>query len=337
MGNAGAARADAAMMVSLAPALPKAHFRLGAACEKLGDYASAAEHYSEVLRLDPLSSAAEDATRRAMVGLKAGASNPTAARLLQKCSAVLSAAKSAAAPKTVSAAPATKRSIEWVRVDTRGEEKRPAARGGATLTAVAGALWLVGGADRSGAQDEAVWQYVPGAPGVEHSAGAWVRHEPQGDGFVSRNGHAAAGCGESSLLVCGGKDATDGLLSDLMLLRVGGACTPPSWSRVGAAGDGRAEHSLCWGSGAGWVFGGADDQGLRADLLKVEEARFRCSVPACSGPAPSARGMHCAAVVGTDGRDAMLIHGGRGRDGSVRLRALIMPLLFVPQCRVSSF
>jgi hypothetical protein len=229
--------------------------------------------------------------------------------VIQTCSAALSAAKAAAAGGTTAAA---RRSMEWVRVDTRGETKRPSARGGASLTAVAGSLWLVGGANRSGVQDEAVWQYVPGAPGVEHSAGAWVRHQSQGDAYVSRNGHAAAACGECSLLVCGGKDGSDALLSGLMLLRVGGS--GPSWSRVGAMGDGRAEHSLCWGGGAGWVFGGADESGLRADLLRVEEQSFGCSVPECTGTAPTARGMHCAAVV--DG--TMLIHGGRGGDGAVR-------------------
>lgn len=349
------------MMVSLAPQLPKAHFRLGAACEKLGEHAVAAGHFAEALRIDPFSGPAEDALCRTMASarLRTDTSNTSAARLLQKCNAALAASKAAQAAKSAEAfvaaptnASTARRSIEWVRVDTtandEGQRSTPPARGGATLTALAGSLWLIGGADRTGAQDSAVWQYLAGPAGIEHSAGIWVRHEPQGDAFTSRNGHAASASSDAALVVFGGKNANDELLDDLFVLKLGGVAgsgtdaggSLPSWSRTACGECGhRAEHSLCFSGGVGYMFGGADEAGLRSDLLIIEEIKaeggpqYCCKKPECGGSVPSARGMHAAAVVELSATPTLIIHGGRGGDGSVNLQPHALMVAAPHPCR----
>jgi len=303
LGDAAAAKADAASMVSLAPTLVKSHFRLGAACERLKDYLGAAEAYAEALRIDPSSFPSEEAVRR-LVGSATLKADPAGARVLQKCNAALAvakhtAAKAAAPPAAARAAAGYHRSIEWVKVDVSRETPpknkpgMPAARGGATLSALGGSLWLVGGADRSGAEDAAVWEYRPGPSGVEHSAGAWLRHKPCGDPFKARNGHAAAATG-GGVVVFGGKDGADALLEELLLLRVGGGgglapCSPTICARQ------RPEPAACktaseGGGGEGGGEGGGGDGGGGGGV--GGDGSVRWEALAAGGVSPGARAEH---------------------------------------------
>ncbi|EOD29152.1 hypothetical protein EMIHUDRAFT_234095 [Emiliania huxleyi CCMP1516] len=175
---------------------------------------------------------------------------------------------------------------------------------------------------------------------------------PSGDAFAPRHGHAATAAAHpvdgdngseadaGSVLVYGGKDAQDELLQGVFRLspaacgEAGGA----RWTLLRESGEGkvppvgRAEHSLSWGNGAGWLFGGADESGLRGDLLRLSltssgagEFDCRWEIPRCTGAAPSPRGMHAATVLpGGGGGDALVIHGGRGGDGSKPLGDLFI-------------
>ena len=73
----------------------------------------------------------------------------------------------------------------------------------------------------------------------------------------------------------------------------------------------------------GYVFGGADEAGLRSDLLQLsppndaEGGLYTWSAPECSGARPSPRGMHAAAVAERGWAPLLMLHGGRGGDGSV--------------------
>lgn len=443
-GDAAGARLDAERMVALAPRLAKAHVRLGAACERLHDHRAAAIAYAEALRLEPKSNLAREATERAVSAahLEADAA-PEAMALLQRCREALAAA-TVAAPPAPPPPLACRDPVSWVKVEARGGGKAaqsPPARGGATLTALGGSLWLIGGADRTGSVQAAVWCFTPGPAGLQHSAGAWARREyqmrfrrdyveceneirasrrpqkrrfrsprtgqaaytpalllrmvPSGDAFTPRHGHAATAAAHpadgdngseadaGSVLVYGGKDAQDELLQGVFRLspaacgEAGGA----RWTLLRESGEGkvppvgRAEHSLSWGNGAGWLFGGADESGLRGDLLRLSltsrwaatcgpsldshslpclirapmpqssspvrlpphtpsapphrsgagEFDCRWEIPRCTGAAPSPRGMHAATVLpGGGGGDALVIHGGRGGDGSKPLGDLFI-------------
>ena len=337
---------DATEMARLLPALAKSHFRLGSALAAGGRHAEAAGAFAEMLRLDPGSEAAEEALRKQMLSgnLK---KNKKHARLLQTCNEALAARraheKSAAAAAAAAAAepPPPARGpplrLHWGKpvVPARGAA-RPAKRSGATLSAVGGRLWLLGGADREAHVHGDVWEYVPPAatpPPVSDSGGGggggWVLHAAaSAPPFTPRAAHAAAARAADSLLLFGGHNPhTSTLHGDLLELRVGRRGeldAPPAWRQPavgGVAPDARNGHSLTWDAegSAALLFGGADDTGHRNDLhalhiivggegVPPEAEVWEWRNPLCTGAPPPAREMHAAALLGR----ALLLHGGRG-------------------------
>jgi tetratricopeptide (TPR) repeat protein len=278
LGSVQPALCDAREMVARLPKLPKAHFRLGSALSASKAPAEAAAAFAEALRLEPANEAVAEALRREMAraNLK---KDKKQARLLQTCQQALAANKDAAkAEKPVEqggARPAAIAPLRWQEAK-HVAGATPAARGGCTLTAAAGRLWLLGGADRAGAVHGDVWEYSPPAPSpaptdgttaapadstveaaAEAGAVGWRRHAGcEGGIFSPRSGHAAVTLG-ASLLVFGGQDPRGSKIhSDLLRLplptaagasaleeraeeRAGGdaePCTPLTWAVAVAEG-----------------------------------------------------------------------------------------------------
>lgn len=368
LGRPAEALDDARRMVSLLPELPKSHFRLGQALEKGGQSTEAAAAYCEALRLDPSSDASAGALRRAMDAAKLK-KDPKLTRLHQQCQAALAAAKAhakvqtaaKAAPAKAAPAPVPQRRLLWRELPCA---LRPPKRGGATLSAFSGRLWLIGGADRTGAAYANVWEYMPtplgeGGDAAEGSAPGWREHSTQG--FSARINHAAAavtgaGALHDGLCVFGGQEPRSGKLSNELLRLtvpsdyVNGA---PKWEvavlegdvpqprnghslthwpalqsevaeapRPGAsmaansAASGAAADSAAADSAAGGallLFGGANDEGLLAELHElrpIASGGWHAAQPQCTGAAPEARDMHVAALV--SGGEGLLVQGGRG-------------------------
>ena len=334
---------DATEMVHLLPELAKSHFRLGSALAAGGRHAEAAGAFAEMLRLDPGSEAAEEALRKQMASgnLK---KNKKHARLLQTCNEALTARraheKSAAAAAAAAAEPpppprGPPLRLQWGKlvVPARGTA-RPAKRSGATLSAVGGRLWLLGGADREAQVYGDVWEYVPPPAATPPSVsdgggGGWVLHSAaSAPPFTPRAAHAAAARAADSLLLFGGHNPhTSTLHGELLELRVGRRGeldAPPAWRQPaigGVAPDARNGHSLTWDAegSAALLFGGADEEGHRNDLhalhiivggegLSPEAETWEWRNPLCTGAPPPAREMHTAALLGR----TLLIHGGRG-------------------------
>ena len=245
---------DATEMVCLLPALAKSHFRLGSALAAGGRHAEAAGAFAEMLRLDPGSEAAEEALRKQMSSgnLK---KNKKHTRLLQTCNEALTARraheKSAAAAAAAEPPPpppprGPPLRLQWGKpvVPARGAA-RPAKRSGATLSAVGGRLWLLGGADREAQVHGDVWEYVPPAatpPSVsDGDCGGWVLHlAASAPPFTPRAAHAAAARAADSLLLFGGHNPHTSMLhGELLELRVetrGELDPPPAWRQPAIGG-----------------------------------------------------------------------------------------------------
>ena len=229
--------------------------------------------------------------------------------------------------------------------------KAPPKRGGATLSAAGGRLWLVGGATRTGDLYDDVWEYAPSDGGESGGGGSWRKHEA--GALSGRSGHAAAtvptggaggdGFADESVVVFGGQDcnssALHGDLRWLSIPRDAAADGSAKWGDgggvkvSGAPPEARNGHTLTRDASgdALYVFGGANGEGHLHDVhaLRLSYAAplegdggggegaaakvlhsATWEAPATSGPAPTAREMHCAAVTPMP-RRRLLIHGGR--------------------------
>ena len=247
---------DATEMVCLLPALAKSHFRLGSALAAGGRHAEAAGAFAEMLRLDPGSEAAEEELRKQMSSgnLK---KNRKQALLLQACNEALTARRAHEKSATAAAAAAAAEPpppplrgpplrLQWGKpVVPARSATRPAKRSGATLSAVGGRLWLLGGADREAQVHGDVWEYVPPAAAPlavsDGGGGGWVLHAPaSAPPFTPREAHAAAARAADSLLLFGGHNPhTSTLHGELLELRVG--CrgeldAPPAWRQPAISG-----------------------------------------------------------------------------------------------------
>ena len=227
--------------------------------------------------LEPSSEAIADALRRELArpALK---KNKQHAPLLAECQ------KALASP---SGGPRQK--LAW-RVCAAGATCPPK-RGGATLNAADGRLWLIGGADRTGKVHGDVWEYSHAAADGT-GGGGWRRHSPAGAvGLHARSGHAAVtlsraaasahedASGGRVILVHGGQDPTSSaLFDDVRLLRVpaaaaGGEC---AWddaplTPLGATPEARNGHSLSVDTAARALvlFGGANHEGHLSDVHRL--------------------------------------------------------------------
>ena len=251
---------DATEMARLLPALAKSHYRLGSALAAGGRHAEAAGSFAEMLRLNPGSEAAEEALRKQMSSgnLK---KNKKLIRLLQTCNEALTArraheksAAAAAAGATAAAAaeppPPPLRGpplrLQWGKpVVPARSAARPAKRSGATLSAVGGRLWLLGGADREAQVHGDVWEYVPPAATPlavsDGGGGGWVLHfAASAPPFTPRAAHAAAARAADSLLLFGGHNPHTSMLhGELLELRVetrGELDPPPAWRQPAIGG-----------------------------------------------------------------------------------------------------
>ena len=114
------------------------------------------------------------------------------AKLLQVCQQALASNKGGAkggAPPAAAAAP--RPTITWseAALGAKGDEG-PAKRGGCTLTAAAGRLWLLGGADRAGEAHGDLWEYAPAA--------GWRRANFDASApFTPRSGHTTVAAADA--------------------------------------------------------------------------------------------------------------------------------------------
>ncbi|KAL1528337.1 hypothetical protein AB1Y20_009691 [Prymnesium parvum] len=319
LGRKDEALVDAKQMVALSPALPKAHFRLGSVRAALGRPAEAAAAFAEALRLEPSNDAVAEALKREMANANIK-KDKRHASLLQVCQQALAANKSAgkavneAAPATSQAQP--RKTVSWA-VHHSGSEA-PSKRGGCTLTAVAGRLWLVGGADRTGEVYDDIWEFR--AQGSADSGWHRAKLRP-GAAFGPRSGHAAVGV-DDKLLVFGGQDPRSSKIHDELLqfeipaavestgLDIACSVVETSGTSVGA----RNGHSMTYAGtfNSVYIFGGANEEEHLADLRVLQlDAGMVWSTPECQGKPPAPREMHAAGLANPT---HLLLHGGRGGD-----------------------
>lgn len=324
LGRHQQALVDAKQMVLLLPDLAKAHFRLGSALSSCGQPADAARALRSAVELDPASEAIAEALRRELgrPALKKGKQH---AELVAACQQTLAGRHGgtggggAALPR-----------MRWSELLVGKTEARPAKRGGATLSAAAGRLWLVGGADRTGSVQDDVWEYAPAESSAAAAAVSWRRHEA-GDGFRARSGHAAcavppigaAGAlaggtsgaqpAVAAIVVFGGQDPRSSvLLDDVQVLRVPCVAAQPDmkseeavWESGaafvthGTRPEARNGHSLSHDAdGARLVlFGGANAEGHLADVHTL-------SLPRAAGGGGAGGGAGGAPIDVTDVTDA---------------------------------
>ena len=289
LGRTQPAVSDARQMVSLMPTTAKAQFRLGSALSAAGNPAEAAEAFSAGLNIDPTSQAIADALRKELSrpALKKGRQH---AQLVQECHAMLNAVKISESMSPAEDMPPMSR-LSWV------EHKLgvlPPKRGGATLTAAAGRLWLIGGADRSGAVHADVWELNVSAKGTDavsavasHGQSSmaesykWRKHElacqmraRSGHSTVSLNG---AGCA-AALMLFGGHDPASSMQhNDLNILHVPSEPGKDAqWTREvatnGSTPEARNGHtlSLMDNGHTAILFGGADNDSHRSDVWRLE-------------------------------------------------------------------
>ena len=317
LGRVQPALKDAREMVRLMPDTPKAHFRLGSALSASNQPADAARAFVAALHLEPGNAAVAEALRKE-VGRPALSKKGKQqhAALLQECQKALVDADAARAqatphPPPPPPPPTSGRRARWHELQAaRGS--RPPRRGGASLTAAAGRLWLIGGADRTGNVYSDVWEYVPSpsesaeisdsvaaagpaagtATAVASEGGApvgWRAQELAGE-INMRSGHAAValaaspleGC-SASILVFGGQDPRSSvLLADLRVLHIPArAGIDATWSAgaltpLGTPPEARNGHSLASDAASStlWLFGGADADGHLNDLHRLTLPRW---------------------------------------------------------------
>ena len=215
----------------------------------------------------------------------------------------------------------------WARVDDGDDgaradnddssvgDRAPAGRGGhAVASASDGILVVAGGADRTGASFDDVWELHMRAPatGAAPSRASWRRAEDAEGRPVSiapaRSGAAAAGLGDGTVVVFGGQDPVSGTcFNDTKVLRRrpredgGGArawtvecvapgrpAPPPRHSHVCVRLDARLML----------LFGGASTtHGLLNDVWVFDAHEMLWSLKSTCGPTPPPREMAAAAAV----------------------------------------
>ena len=298
----------------------------------------------------PTSDIAEEQLRKEMASGNVK-KNKKHAKVLQRCQEALAGRKAQDKSAKVATATAEAASkpprgpplrVQWAKptvVAAKGAA-RPSKRAGATLSAMGGRLWLLGGADREQRVWGDVWEFAltkeqrracaaDGEGGEAAAVASGWREHATGEAaalFTPRAAHAAVAVGADALIVHGGHNPhSSNLFGDLLEMRLaaaeggeGGAAAPGAvvWRKpptAGVAPEARNGHTLSCDGGAVpcvYLFGGADDEGHRNDLhvLQLGGDEWEWRNPLCTGAPPAAREMHAATVVGR----ALLVHGGRG-------------------------
>eukprot|EP00968_Pinguiococcus_pyrenoidosus_P013821 scaffold1253_cov245-Pinguiococcus_pyrenoidosus.AAC.6 len=173
--------------------------------------------------------------------------------------------------------------------------QRPHGRGGATIVADAGSLYVFGGADRTARYFDDVWRF-------DCSKRSWTRLRTEGDGPQARADHGCVSLGDGRILVHGGSDHAKQLMfDDTFVLDLGSLV----WSRVRTTGElpfARDGHVMVnIGPGEVLLFGGSSPlEGPQNDMYKLhfqEPTVAEWTQVLWEGPSPAERDMAAGCVV----------------------------------------